>query len=52
MSPEDFYTSMTRFSFYYLYIGCAVLVAAFIQVKYYQFWKSYYTTADKYSVKF
>lgn len=33
LSPEEFYNYMTRFSLYYLYIGCGVLIAAFIQVK-------------------
>lgn len=32
LSPEEFYNYMTKFSLYYLYIGCGVLVAAFIQV--------------------
>ncbi|KAL5234824.1 hypothetical protein ACI65C_002234 [Semiaphis heraclei] len=31
LSPEEFYNYMTKFSLYYLYIGCAVLIAAFIQ---------------------
>ncbi|XP_060871148.1 ATP-dependent translocase ABCB1-like [Metopolophium dirhodum] len=31
LSPEEFYNDMTKFSLYYLYIGCTVLIAAFIQ---------------------
>ncbi|XP_022176200.1 multidrug resistance protein 1-like isoform X2 [Myzus persicae] len=31
LSPEEFYNYMTKFSLYYLYIGCAVLISAFIQ---------------------
>lgn len=31
LSPEKFYNYMTMFSLYYLYIGCTVLIAAFIQ---------------------
>ncbi|CAI6347628.1 unnamed protein product [Macrosiphum euphorbiae] len=31
LSPEEFYNDMTKFSLYYLYIGCIVLIAAFIQ---------------------
>ncbi|XP_025201296.1 multidrug resistance protein 1A-like isoform X2 [Melanaphis sacchari] len=31
LSPEEFYNYMTKYSLYYLYIGCIVLLAAFIQ---------------------
>ncbi|XP_060833703.1 ATP-dependent translocase ABCB1-like isoform X3 [Rhopalosiphum padi] len=31
LSPEEFYNYMTKYSLYYIYIGCTVLFAAFIQ---------------------
>lgn len=33
LNPEEFYNFMNWFSLCYLFIGCGVLISAFIQVK-------------------